>query len=354
MMKRLILGAGFALVLAVTLNAEIIEQVLVKVNGEMISKTEFENRQVAELRNRADLAKAGPSSPELQKAIAEITPDLILSLVDDLLLVQRGRENGWALGDSQFAQMVDSIKKSNNIDDEARFKEALRQEGLTMDDLRRNMERMMLISEVQRREIMDKISINDEEARAYYESHKGEFTSPVEVTLREILLEVPSTDKGVNVAQDDAVRARAEELRKRLLAGEPFARLAGESSVSASKANGGLIGPLKSDEISTSLRDLLDKMQVGDITSILRTQRGYQILKLESRTESKIRTFEEARGDIANKIGETKLRAEREKYLDRLRDQATINWRNPELRKAYESALARRREASQTQTADAK
>jgi len=353
-MKRLILGAGFALVLAVTLNAEIIEQVLVKVNGEMISKTEFENRQVAELRNRADLAKAGPSSPELQKAIAEITPDLILSLVDDLLLVQRGRENGWALGDSQFAQMVDSIKKSNNIDDEARFKEALRQEGLTMDDLRRNMERMMLISEVQRREIMDKISINDEEARAYYESHKGEFTSPVEVTLREILLEVPSTDKGVNVAQDDAVRARAEELRKRLLAGEPFARLAGESSVSASKANGGLIGPLKSDEISTSLRDLLDKMQVGDITSILRTQRGYQILKLESRTESKIRTFEEARGDIANKIGETKLRAEREKYLDRLRDQATINWRNPELRKAYESALARRREASQTQTADAK
>jgi peptidyl-prolyl cis-trans isomerase SurA len=354
MMKRLILGAGFALVLAVTLNAEIIEQVLVKVNGEMISKTEFENRQVAELRNRADLAKAGPSSPELQKAIAEITPDLILSLVDDLLLVQRGRENGWALSDSQFAQMVDNIKKSNNIDDEARFKEALRQEGLTMDDLRRNMERMMLISEVQRREIMDKISINDEEARAYYESHKGEFTSPVEVTLREILLEVPSTEKGVNVAQDDAVRARAEELRKRLLAGEPFARLAGESSVSASKANGGLIGPLKSDEISTSLRDLLDKMQVGDITSILRTQRGYQILKLESRTESKIRTFEEARGDIANKIGETKLRAEREKYLDRLRDQATINWRNPELRKAYESALARRREASQTQTADAK
>jgi parvulin-like peptidyl-prolyl isomerase len=223
-----------------------------------------------------------------------------------------------------------------------------------MDDLRRNMERMMLISEVQRREIMDKISINDEEARAYYESHKGEFTSPVEVTLREILLEVPSTDKGVNVAQDDAVRARAEELRKRLLAGEPFARLAGEVSVSASKANGGLIGPLKSDEISTSLRDLLDKMQAGDITSILRTQRGYQILKLESRTESKIRTFEEARGDIANKIGETKLRAEREKYLDRLRDQATINWRNPELRKAYESALARRREASQTQTAAAK
>jgi peptidyl-prolyl cis-trans isomerase SurA len=355
MLKRLILGAGLALVLSVPLSAEIIEQVLVKVNGEIISKTEFENRQVAELRNRPELAKAGPSSPELQKAIAEITPDLILALVDDLLLVQRGRENGWVLSDAQFTQILESLKKSNNLEDEARFKEALRQEGLTMDDLRRNMERNMLVSEVQRREIMDKISITDEEARAYYESHKGEFTSPTEVTLRELLLEVPSNEKGVNVAEDDAVRARAEELRKRLLDGEPFPRIAGEYSVAGSKANGGLIGPLKTEELSTTLRDLLDRMQVGDITSVLRTQRGYQILKLESRSESKIRTFDEARSEIGNKIGELKLRAEREKYLDRLREQATITWRNPELRKAYETALARRQQqASQSQTAAAK
>jgi parvulin-like peptidyl-prolyl isomerase len=96
-------------------------------------------------------------------------------------------------------------------------------------------------------------------------------------------------------------------------------------------------------------------MQVGDITSVLRTQRGYQILKLESRSESKVRTFEEARGDIANRIGETKLRAEREKYLDRLREQATITWRNAELRKAYDTALARRHQQSgETQTAAAK
>ena len=193
MLKRLILGAGCALAIAVPMSAEIIEQVLVKVNGEIISKTEFESRQVTELRSRSDLAKAGPSSPELQKAIAEITPDLILSLVDELLLVQRGRENGWTLGDAQFAQILDSLKKSNNLEDDARFKEALRQEGLTMEDLRRNMERNMLVSEVQRREIMDKISITDEEARAFYESHKGEFTSPTEVTLRELLLEVPAT-----------------------------------------------------------------------------------------------------------------------------------------------------------------
>jgi parvulin-like peptidyl-prolyl isomerase len=98
-------------------------------------------------------------------------------------------------------------------------------------------------------------------------------------------------------------------------------------------------------------------MQVGDVTEPIRTQRGYQILKLESRNEAKLRSFEEARGDIGNRIGEQKLRGEREKYLDRLRAQATITWRNEELKKAYETALNRRKEAgnpSSTQAENAR
>jgi len=205
------------------------------------------------------------------------------------------------------------------------------------------------VSQVQRAEILDKISITDEESRAFYDAHRDEFTAPAEVTLREILLEVKASDRGVNVAEDDAVRGQAVEIRKRLLGGEPFPRLAGEFSVASSKANGGLIGPLKSEELAPTLRDLLAKMQVGDITEPIRTQRGYQILKLESRSEAKLRSFEEARGDIGNRIGEQKLRGEREKYLDRLRTQATITWRNAELEKAYNTALAKRREASNQQ-----
>jgi peptidyl-prolyl cis-trans isomerase SurA len=355
MLKQLIAAVSLAaLTAAVPLRAEIIEQVLVKVNGEIISKIEFETRQVAELQNRPELAKLSSTSLEFQRAVAQITPDLILAAVDELLLIQRGREQGYALGDAQFAQLVESIRKSNNLEDESRFQAALKQEGLTMADLRRNMERNMLMSQVQRTEVLDKISINEEEAREYYNQHRTEFTSPTEITLREILIDVPTTDQGVNVAQDDAARARAEEVRKRALAGEPFPRLAGEFSAASSKANGGLIGPIHSDELAPQLRDMLAAMSVGDVTSVLRTQRGYQVLKLESRTDSKVKTFEEARGDIGNKLGEQKLRVEREKYLDRLREQATITFRNSELEKAYEAALARRRQASTAQAPAAK
>src|SRR3954469_8664077 len=108
MLKRFVACAVvLSAVVAVTpLRAEILEQVLVKVNGDMITKTEFETRQVQELRNRPALANISPTSPELQKAITEMTPDLILEAVDRLLLVQRGRELGYAMTDEAFKNVL--------------------------------------------------------------------------------------------------------------------------------------------------------------------------------------------------------------------------------------------------------
>jgi peptidyl-prolyl cis-trans isomerase SurA len=335
----LVAAAGF-LATGIPLKAEVIEQVLVKVNGEIVSKSDFEKRQVEALGRRPEFANASPSSLELQKAVAELTPDLILEAVDELLLIQRGRELNFSLGES----IVDDIRKQNNLADDAQFQAALKSEGMTLADLRRNIERNMMISQVQSSEVTQKLSATDEEARAYFETHRTEFTTPSEVMLREILIEVPASDRGVNVAQDDAAKAKAEEVRQRLLKGEPFARLAAEESAASSKANGGLIGPIHIDELAPQFQELLSKLKVGDLTDIIRTTRGYQILKLESRTEVKGRSFDEARNDIGRRVMEGKARAATQKYLDELRAQADIKWRNTELERAYNQALARRRQ----------
>jgi len=350
---RMAVAAGLALLLVAPLSAEIFEQVLVKVNGEIITKSDFEQRQVAELRNRPELSNVSPTSPQLRSAIVEITPDLILTAVDELLLIQRGRELGYAMGDEQFTQIVANIKKQNNLEDEQKFQAALKQEGLTMADLKRNLERSMLVSQTQRAEVNDKISVNDEEAKAYYATHAQEFTTPSELTLRELLVEVPTSDRGVNVAQDDEAKAKVEDIRKRLLAGEPFARLAADFSSAASKANGGLIGPLNHDELDPRLQKTLDALKVGEVTEAMRTTRGYQLLKIETRTEVKVKTFDQARGDISNKVAEQKRQVELLKYLDQLREQATVTWRNDELKKAYEQALEKRRKDKPAAAAEA-
>lgn len=352
-MKQRFLFVAAAILVATGLfspavRAQIIEQVLVRVNGEIVSKTEFEDRYMAVLRSRPEFANANLTNLELQKAVAEITPNLILEAVDELLLIQRGRELNYTLGDTQFKEILETIKKNNNLTDEAQFQAALKQEGLTEADLRRNIERSMLINQVQSTEVTQKLAVTEEESRAYYEAHRTEFTTPSEVMLREILIEVPSSDRGVNVAQDDAAKEKAEEVRQRLLKGEPFPRLAAEVSSAPSKANGGLIGPIHMEEIAPQLQQMLNTLKVGDVTDVIRTTRGYQLLKLESRTEMKSRSFEEARNDIGRRVIESKSRAAMQKYLDDLRAQADIKWRNVELQRAYDQALAKRRKDAVT------
>ena len=352
MIKHLVVVAALVtLGVSVSLRAEILEQVLVKVNGDIVTKSDFERMQVEFLRQRPELQNVTADSPELQKAVAESTPQLILSAVDELLLVQRGRELGYVMSDDQFKSVLDNIKKDNNIDTDEKFQEALKQEGMTLADLRRQLEKNMLETRVQQNEVMAKISVTEDEARAYYDAHKNEFTTPSELMLREILIGVPANDRGVNVAQDDAAKAKADDLRHRLLAGEPFARLAGEMSEASSKANGGLIGPIKVDELAPALQTMLGKMKPGDISEVIRTQRGYQILTLESRTETKVKSFDEGRQDISDRIADEKRRGETQKYLEKLRGSATITWHNDELKKAYEQALADRRKQLEGQQA---
>jgi parvulin-like peptidyl-prolyl isomerase len=353
MLKRLSVFTAVLVVLAAaaSLRAEILEQVLVKVNGDFVTKTEFELRQVQELRSRPALANVSSTSPELQKAIAEVTPDLILDLIDNLLLVQRGRELGYAMGDERFASVLDSIKKENKIETDEQFQQALRESGMTLADLRQEVERSMIVQQVRQVDVMEKISVTEEESRVYYEAHRNEFTTPAELTLREIFIEVPEDPRGVNVAADDAAREKAQDIRRRLLAGEPFAQLAAEFSAAPSKANGGLVGPVKEQDLAPALQKQINAMKVGEVGEVSRVTRGYQILQLESRSETKIRSFDDARDDISRRVADQKARGELLKYLDRLRAQATIVWKNDELKKAYELALEKRAQALAAQPA---
>jgi peptidyl-prolyl cis-trans isomerase SurA len=326
--------------------ADILEQILVKVNGDIITKSELEQRQVAAIRQRQPNQRPN-SDTELQKALAEITPALIVDAVDELLLVQRGKELGYSLGNDQFQNIVENIKKENKIESEEQFQAALKQEGLTMEDLRRQLEKQMLFTRVQQAEVMGKISVTEEEVKQSYEANKGAFTSQPQLTLRELLVAVPGSEKGINVAQDDAAKEKADDIRRRLAAGEPFARLAADLSDSSSKANGGLIGPINQSDLSEELQTAIGTLQPGELTPVLRTPRGYQILQLESVVPATVKSMEEARAEIAEQIAGRKRQGELERYLDRLRGQAIIDWKNDEMKKAYELGLQQRQRAPQ-------
>jgi peptidyl-prolyl cis-trans isomerase SurA len=239
----------------------------------------------------------------------------------------------------QFNGIVENIKKENKIESQEALEAALKQESMTMADLRRQLERTMLVQRVQQTEVMQKLQVTETELKAYYEAHKDEFGTTPQITLREITIAVPVTAQGINVAKDDDARAKAEEVRGKAVGGEPFARLAADFSDSGSKANGGLVGPLSKSDLSEELQHAVAGLKTGDITPVTRTTRGYQIIKIESLQETTTKAFEDAKNEIADKIANEKRKVEAAKFLEKLRAEAIIDWKNDEIKKAYEIGL---------------
>ena len=335
-MKTGIGALALSAIAATSAHAQVLERVLVKVNGDILTQTELEERQTAAIRARLgrDLTPdAVKNDAELKKALDEVTPQLLVDAIDELLLLQMGKEKGYHLTDEQFKDWLDRLRKDQNLTDDKRFQ-----------DLRKNVEKQFLVGQVQRDEVGSKLSITEEEARQYYSLHKEEFAQPASVTLREILIDVPATTQGgqpaISVAKQDEAERQADALRTRLLAGEDFAKVAAEASTAPSKANGGLVGPINLAEVSVSLQELIGKMKPGEITKPIRTNRGVQILKLETIKPASIQPFEAVRDLVADKVHDARQQTEVRKFLARMRGQALIEWKNEELKKLYDRQVA--------------
>ncbi len=333
-------GAACLLALAVALpvSGEIIERVLVKVNGEIFTKSDLENRQVQMLREQGQTQQV--SDAELKKRVEQLTPQILVDAIDEMLLVQRAKELGYRMTDEQFNDVLTRLKADNKITTEEQFQAALKQEGLSLVDLRKSIERRMMIERVQQSEVFGHINVTNDEMKRYYEQHKNEFASVPTVTLREILVKVPTDGKNVNVAADEEARKKADSIRERALKGESFEKLA-ELSDAPSKANGGLIGPISRADLDPNFAKMLATMKVGDVSTVLRTPSGYDVVKLEAASDTKLLPFDDARQQIGNKIFASKQQAAFDEYMRKLRASAIIDWKVPEFKKLYDEQVAR-------------
>ena len=314
----------------------VLERVLVNVNGDIVTQTDLESRQIDAIRNRG----VQPTSEvELRQLLNEITPEVISTAVDELLMVQKARELGYHMSDEQFADMVSDIMVENNFGDEEEFHDALQdQNGMSIEDFRRGMETQMLVNQIQQIEIMSKVTLTQTEARQYYDENIEEFTNPPTVTMREILVRVtPGIGGTVNAFAEGLAETKIEDARQRILDGEEFSLVAVAMSDAASKANGGLVGPLDLVFINEAVAEIVTGMEVGELSPAIRTAAGYQMFELVEFTESEPRPFDEVRDQIGNSVFSDRRVTEYLSYLDGLREEADIVWRDEQAESAFDS-----------------
>jgi peptidyl-prolyl cis-trans isomerase SurA len=321
----------------------IVERVLVRVNGEILTQSELTQKQAAYLREQQAI---NLPDDQLQAKLSEITPLILEDAVDELLLVQRAREMGVTFTDAEFTRALENIKKQNTWTEE-QLNAELDRAGLTREQLRQDLERTAFVQAVQAREIGPSMTITQPEIRQYYREHPEEFMTPETVTLRQLLIAVPSRSNEPGRAQqeqaaDAAAKATIDDLRAKAVAGADFAELVRvhSSSDASIKATGGLVGPVRVEDLNPALKEAILSLQPGEVSTPIRTQGGYQILKLETRTVPELRAFESVRNEIESAIRNARLPSEQERMLERLRSSAVIEWKDDGLQAMYEARRA--------------
>jgi peptidyl-prolyl cis-trans isomerase SurA len=293
-------------VLAVLARAEVIERVIVRVNGDIVSQSEFEARQVAAVQ------AARVPAPEIEKFLRENNAKILQDAVDELLLVQRAQELGYKISAAYLRDVIEGIKKDNKIESDDELQRQLRREGMTLDDLKRNIEHSIMKNQVLQRELQSKVAVGEADLRAEYEAKKAEtYTRKATVHLQEIVLKAGDDPKAARTLADDLVRrARADE---------DFAELARQHSAGATQKSGGDLGQVNQGDLTPDMEKVAFALPVGGVSDPLRTKDGWRILKLTEKTEASVTPYEEVKADLQKRLTQARFAAQYDTYMEGLR-----------------------------------
>lgn len=312
--------AGIVLLLlglAVTaVHSEIIEEIVAIVNGEIITKTDFEEEEqlmVAEIYRQA-------SGTELDKRLEELKNALLMQMIDqEIRLHFANRQfDTDRLRESFYEQFVRQQMADYNLESEADFEALLARDGMTVDELKDRLVRTFAPEEVLRYEVGSRVSIDMPVVQTFYDEHPGQFHIPGEVTIREIVLMADSAEKR------EQRKAEADAIVERTRAGESFEELATELSESGSREQEGLLGTFKRGDLSEFLEEVAFAMNANEISEPIETPYGLHIIKIDAMSPDQTRPFEEVKEQLRGFLENRQYAADVKEFTLKIRSQA--NW----------------------------
>ncbi len=149
----------------------------------------------------------------------------------------------------------------------------------------------ILVAKLIKNEVEDNIKVTDAEMRQFYGANKEQFKSSALWRASHIL-----------VASEKDAKDMLDSLSK----GASFEELARTHSMDATASRGGDIGYFRIGQLVPDFEKTCLKLNVGEISDILRTQFGYHIIKLTDKKEPVVQNYEKVRGEIEEELKKRK------------------------------------------------
>lgn len=301
---------------------QVVDEVIAQVNDDVITLSMV--RRESKERIEA-LKQGGMTEQQATEEVNKHQADLIATLINEQLLVQRGKELDLSNEvEAEVNRRMLEVAKEQGITSVEKLDAAMRESGIDPTMMRQTLRVEMMKQAVIQQEVDRKLffGLTVDEVKKYFAAHQDKFLKPENVTLSEIFL----SSAGKNEAE---VKAKALQLVAQLRGGADFATLAVANS--EREANGVRVAAQTKGKVGTfelpSLRDdivnTVKGVKVGGISEPLRTNDGYQIFRVDDRAAaSTTATFNE--NQVREAITIERATKQREDYLQNLRNEAYI------------------------------
>ncbi len=168
-----------------------------------------------------------------------------------------------------------------------------------------DFKKITLIGQLLEKEIESKAKVTDQDVKDYYEKHKEDFAPVSQIRMSLILVKTEE---------------EAKKILERLNKGEDFAKVAKKSSVDLNSAkNGGDMGYLSRGQMTSELEAVAVRLKTGGVSDPIKTQSGYQIIKVTDKKTGKVVEFERVRNFISQQLSAEKQKEVFDSYIESLK-----------------------------------
>ncbi len=261
------------------------DYIVAVVNSELVTAGEVQQRLS---RAQQEAARNGARLPPTDL----LRQQIVDALIDDRVLVTNARETGVKVDDGEVDRAIANVAAQNQIP-LPQLRERLRSEGIDYGRFRDTLRDQIAVEKMREREVLARIQVTDREIDALVDQQRAAAGASAEYNIAQVLVTVPDGAPETVVVER---RARAEEVLKRVQAGEPFAQVAREMSEDGNRAKGGEIGMRPAEKLPDVFVEVVRPLAVGAVApALLRTGAGFHVIKLVDRRDAGALTITQTR-----------------------------------------------------------
>lgn len=249
-----------------------IDRVIAVVNDEAITQYELDDARSVVVQQLKQQNVQQPASDVLDKQVLE-------RLITERALLQHAKDSGVKVDDTQVERAIQRIAEDNKLTLDG-LRQALAKDGVPYVKYREDVRREIIMQRLREREVDSRITVSDAEVDNYIATIKAQFGGEAEYRLAHILVLVPEQ---ASADQIEAKRRRADEALKSIRDGADFGQVAAGFSDANDALSGGNLGWRPGARLPTVFAETVRRMEVGDVSPVLRSAAGFHIVKLNER-----------------------------------------------------------------------